>query len=152
MDSFVFEFAIDYNLLFEVLVVIVILSFFIERSLSVIFESSFFIKWYDPEGLPVDEPVAENQQSKTPSKKKKGIKEFISIAVSIGAAAFWKFDAITILLKSHNEGQNFGYIITGMVIAGGSKASIKLFKDTMGFMSSAEKYRQEMKQGQQTQS
>ncbi|MEQ9266659.1 MAG: hypothetical protein RLN81_15625 [Balneolaceae bacterium] len=131
MDPYIFEFAIDYNLLFEVLLTIVIMSFFIERGLSVIFESSLFIKWYEPEG--------------EPEKKKKGVKEMLSVGVSIAAVVVWKLDAITILFKTYNEPQVFGYIITGLIIAGGSKASIKFFKDTLGFMSSAEKLRRDKK-------
>ena len=132
MSDYIVEFGIPYPLLLEVLIIIVVLSFFIERALSVIFESSLFIAWYDPEGHP--------------EKKKKGIKEFLSIAVSIAAAWFWKFDAITILFKTHTEPQIYGYVITGLIIAGGSKASIKFFKETMGFMSTAEKMRKERKE------
>lgn len=127
MSDLITEFAIPYGLLLEVLVTIVVLSFFIERALSVIFESSIFIGWYDPE-----------DPEKT---KKKGTKEFLAIVVSIAAVWFWKFDAITILFKTHNEPQIYGYVITGLIIAGGSKASIKFFKETMGFMSTAEKMR-----------
>ena len=132
MNDFIMEFAIPYSLLLEVLIVIVFLSFFIERALSVIFEWAIFIAWYDPE-----------DKEKT---KKKGIKEFISIAVSIGVVWFWKFDAITILFKSHTEPQVYGYVITGLIIAGGSKASIKFFKETMGSMSTAEKLRKQRAQ------
>lgn len=138
MDPYIFEFAIDYNLLVEVLITIVIFSFFIERALSPIFESSLFIKWYDP----ASETEPGTDATRT---KKRGSKEIIAIAVSIAAVVFWNFDAITILMKSHNEPQVFGYVVTGMIIAGGSKASIKLFKDTLGFMSSAEKARQQKK-------
>ena len=48
-------------------------------------------------------------------------------------------------MVSHGEMQISGYILTGAVVAGGSKASIKLFKDVMGFMSSAEKERMDKK-------
>ena len=36
-------FHIDYEMLFEILITIVILSLFIERALSILFESRFFI-------------------------------------------------------------------------------------------------------------
>lgn len=140
MDAYIFEFAIDYNLLIEVLITIVIFSFFIERALSPIFESALFIRWYDPDS------IAEPEEDKT-GKKKKGVKEIVAIAISIAAVVFWKFDALTILLKTYNEPQVFGYVVTGLIIAGGSKASIKLFKDTMGFMSTAEKTRRGRKDG-----
>jgi hypothetical protein len=40
----------------------------------------------------------------------------------------------------------YGMIITGAIIAGGTKGSIKLFNDVLGFGSSAEKARQDFKQ------
>ena len=117
-------FYLDYERLFEVLVVIVAFSFFIERALAVIFESQWFINIYEA------------------NEKRKGLKELIALIVSIAVCVFWKFDALSILVVSHSQMQIAGYILTGAIIAGGSKASIKFFKDTMGFMSSAEKERQ----------
>ena len=58
-------FYLNYERLFEVLVTIVIFSFFIERALSVVFESRWFIKMYEA------------------NKKRKGLKEFFALAVSI---------------------------------------------------------------------
>jgi len=120
-------FAIDYDRLFEVLVTIVVFSFFVERSLSVVFESRWFIDVYEA------------------NQKRKGLKEVIALVVSIALCAFWKFDAISVIVVSKTEMQIPGYILTGAVIAGGSKASIKLFQDVMGFMSTAEKERKENK-------
>ena len=121
-------FYLDFERLFEVLITIVIFSFFIERALAVIFETRWFIKMYD-----------------NPNEKRKGVKEIIALIVSIAACVFWQFDAFSIIVVSHSEMQIAGYILTGAIVAGGSKASIKLFKDTMGFMSSAEKIRQDDK-------
>lgn len=117
-------FYLDYERLFEVLVVIVAFSFFIERALAVIFESQWFINIYEA------------------NEKRKGLKELIALIVSIAVCVFWKFDALSILVVSHSQMQIAGYVLTGAIIAGGSKASIKFFKDFLGFMSSAEKERQ----------
>jgi hypothetical protein len=55
-------FHLDYERLFEVLVTIVILSFFIERALLVLFESRFFIERFEMEpgrsAIIVDSEVA----------------------------------------------------------------------------------------------
>ena len=120
-------FFLDYERLFEVLVTITVFSFLVERALSVIFESRWFIDAYEANQI------------------RKGLKEVIALAVSIALCVFWQFDAISIIVVSKAEMQIPGYILTGAVIAGGSKASIKLFKDVMGFMSSAEKERKEAK-------
>ncbi len=116
-------FHLDYERLFEVLTTIVMLSFFIERALSVVFESRWFINFY--EGNP----------------KRKGLKEFIALAVSIAVCVFWQFDALSIIVVAHETMRIPGYILTGAIVAGGSKASIKFFKDVLGFMSNAEKER-----------
>ena len=120
-------FFLDYERLFEVLVTITVFSFFVERALSVVFESRWFIEAYEANQI------------------RKGLKEVIALAASIALCVFWQFDAISIIVVSKSEMQIPGYVLTGAVIAGGSKASIKLFKDVMGFMSSAEKERKEGK-------
>ena len=120
-------FHLDYERLFEVLVTIVVFSFFIERALSVIFESRWFINMYEA------------------NKKRKGLKEVVALIVSIAVCIFWQLDALSIIMVSHTEMQIPGYILTGAIIAGGSKASIKLFKDMMGFMSHAEEERKKSK-------
>lgn len=113
-------FYLNYERLFEVLVTIVIFSFFIERALSVVFESRGFIKMYGAED------------------EKKGLKEIIALALSIAACVYWQFDALSIVTMSHEQMQIPGFILTGAIVAGGSKASIKLFQEMMGFMSNAE--------------
>ncbi len=120
-------FHIDYERLTEVLVTIVILSMIIERALSIVFESRLFIEW-------------------TEKKKFRAMKESISFIVSAAVCLIWKFDAITVLLVSSEEMTVPGMIITGAVIAGGSKGSVKLFKDVLGFMSSAEKEKETKKE------
>ena len=118
-------FFLDIEKLFEVLLMIVVFSFFIERALSVIFESRWFIKMYDAD------------------EKRKGLKEIVALIVSIAVCIFWKLDAFSIIMVSHSEMQISGYILTGAVVAGGSKASIGLFRGLMGFMSHAEEERED---------
>jgi len=107
-------FRIDWEVLAEVLAAIVVLSFFIERALSLLFEHRFFVK-----GL-----------------AQKGLKEPIAFVVSLLVVRYWNFDALAILFKS-DTATWWGYIITAAIIAGGSKASIKLFHDVMGTKSTA---------------
>jgi hypothetical protein len=116
-------FHLDYERLIEVLVTIVIFSFFIERALALGFESRLFIKIYGAK------------------ETRKGLKEVVALVVSIAVCIYWKLDALSIIMASYSEMQIPGYILTGAIVAGGSKMSIKLFKDIMGFMSSAEKER-----------
>ena len=121
-------FYLDYEMLFEILVVIVIFSFFVERALAVIFESRWFINIYEK------------------NVKRKGIKELLAVVVSIAVCIYWELDAFSVISEAHANMTIPGYILTGMVVAGGSKASIKLFKDTMGFMSHAEDERRKEKE------
>ena len=113
-------FHLDWERTFEALVGIVILSFFIERALSILFESRWFI-----------------EKVKGNSNRMKGLKEFIAFAVSAAVCIAWKFDAISVIFLT-DKTTIAGAIITGAIVAGGSKASIKLFKEMMGFMSDAE--------------
>ncbi len=141
-------FHINYERLFEVLISIVVFSFFIERALSVIFESRLFIE--KTEGHPPQPEIRNEQgvviQKAAPAQeKKKGVKELIAIIVSISFCYYWQFDAITIMLASHEKVTIPGMILSALIIAGGSKASMALFKDLLGFMSTAEKERRERK-------
>lgn len=118
-------FNLDYGRLFEVLVTIVVLSMLIERALSVLFESRPFIENVAP--------------------KVGGSKELITLISSVTVCIVWKFDAISVLIVSSETMLIPGMVITGLIIAGGSKGSVKLFKDVLGFMSSAERERLQYK-------
>lgn len=117
-------FHIDYERLFEVLLTIVVLSMIVERTLSLLFESRPFIR------------RTENTH---------GLRELISFIVSVAVCIYWQFDAVTIIIVSSDVMTVPGMVITGGIVAGGSKGSIKLFKDVLGFMSSAERERQAVK-------
>jgi hypothetical protein len=111
-------FHIDLERLFEVLMAIVVLSFFVERALSLLFGHRWWVALEE--------------------RKVKGLKEPIAVGVAIAACYYWHFDAVSILLVRDETG-SFGYWITGAVIAGGSKASIRLFWDLMDIKTQAEK-------------
>jgi hypothetical protein len=142
-------FHIDYGRLLETLVSIIVFSFFIERALAVIFESQVFIDWAEAKPARTEKRVskagAEEDVPKPAQPKKKGIRELISIIVSIAFCFAIRFDAITIILQSSDKMTFWGMVLTGLIIAGGSKASIALFQNLMGVMSSAEKARKDLK-------
>ena len=107
-------FHLDWERVGEVLMTIVVLSFVLERALAVLFEHKAFLKRFDG----------------------KGVKEIIATAVAVAVCIFWRFDAVSmIVLTDHTT--VFGEALTGAVIAGGSKASLKLFHDVMDIRSSA---------------
>ncbi len=108
-------FHLDWERVGEVLVAIVILAFLLERALAVLFESRFFIKRW----------------------KEKSLKELIAFVVAVLACWYWDFDAVSMIFLKEKV-TLLGMVITGGIVAGGSKASIKLFRDVMGFKSTAQ--------------
>jgi len=110
------QFRIDYEVFAEVFGVVIFLSFIVERALALLFEHRLYVHYADEIGL----------------------KEPIAFLLSFAVVRFWDLDAISVLLHAdHNS--LWGYLLTAAVIAGGSKASIKLFHDYLGAMSSAKK-------------
>ena len=107
-------FRIDWEVLAEVLSIIIVLSFFVERALSIVFEHRLFIRLLD----------------------EKGIKEPLSLLASLAVVKYWNFDALSIVLNADKTSW-LGYIITAAIISGGSKASIKLFHDVLNTKSTA---------------
>jgi len=119
-------FAVDGPRLLEVLLLIIVLAFLIERGLAIFFENRLFVDRLSG----------------------RGIKEFVAFGVAFGVCVYWNFDAFSILMPQE-ETRLLGEALTAAVIAGGSKASIKLFHDLMGVMSSAEKERVARKKAQE---
>ena len=109
-------FHVDGERLIEVLFTIVVLSFIVERALSILFESRFFLDRFEG----------------------KSLKELIAFAAGALICWQWEFDAISILLVQEKM-SIYGEIITGAVIAGGSKGSVKLFQDVLNIKSKAAK-------------
>jgi hypothetical protein len=107
-------FHLDWERTFEVLAASVVLAFILERGLALIFENRVLL------------PHLEN----------KGVKELIAFVVALVVCVRWQFDAVSmIILTAHTS--HVGEFVTAGVIAGGSKASVKLFRDVLGFKSTA---------------
>ncbi|MCP4591587.1 MAG: hypothetical protein GY842_12675 [bacterium] len=103
-------FHLDWDRLVEALAAIVVLAFVLERALSVVFEHRLYIERLGS----------------------RGYKEVIALTVALMVCWYWDFDAISmILLKEHTT--FIGEVLTAGIIAGGSKGSVKLFRDVMGF-------------------
>ena len=144
-------FHLNYERLAEVLIAIVFLSLVVERALSILFESRAFIEKTEDGRIVTKMKNIDAEQNPeeyamiAKRKKKKGIKESLSFVVAVAVCWIVQFDALTISFVSSDTMSEFGYIFTGAIVAGGSKGSIKLFQDWIGFMSSAEKQRQDLK-------
>jgi hypothetical protein len=120
-------FVLRWDVAFEVLGALVLLSFILERALAVLFESRLFV------GL-------ERRRNAT---RQGTYKPLIAFAVAALACILWKFDAVSIIL-TREKISILGCLITGAVLAGGSKASVKLFHDVLGvYSSSVRKAREE---------
>ena len=121
-------FAVSWEALFEVLILVVIVSIVVERVLALVFESDAFI-----------------QAHKRRKKAGKGsFKPLIAFIVSAVVCLLWQVDLMAVLL-THGHYSVFGTLITAAVVAGGSKGSIKLFRDVLGIKSNAYKEYEEAK-------
>ena len=107
-------FHLDWDRTGEVLVGIILLSLFVERALAILFENRWFL---------------ENQD-------KPGQKETLAFVVALIVCLVWDFDAISMVILA-DQTNWFGALVTAGIVAGGSKGSIKLFRDVMGWKSSA---------------
>lgn len=117
-------FHLDWERTFEALTLVIILSFAVERFLALFFENRIYIERIDRPGL----------------------KEMIALAVSIAVCAIWRFDLLSVLILVE-ESRVLGYVITGGIIAGGSKASIKLFHDILNIKTSSYDTRHDLQAG-----
>ncbi len=107
-------FHVDWDQLLEVMAAVVVLSFVVERGLALIFEHRLYVARF----------------------KGAGLKAPIAFGVALLICISWDFDLVSVLLKSDAVGF-VGMVLTAGVIAGGSKASIKLFRDLMDVQSDA---------------
>ena len=110
-------FHVDWDQLLEVIAAVVVLSFVVERGLALIFEHRWYVARF----------------------KERGLKAPIAFGVSLLICISWNFDLVSVLLKSEAVGF-VGMVLTAGVIAGGSKASIKLFRDIMDVQSDAARF------------
>lgn len=115
-------FHVDWSQLMEVLAAIVVLSFIVERALAIVFENEFYIDRFG----------------------RLKIKELIAFGVAFFICYSWQFDVLSVLLRGERM-TLVGQAITAAVVAGGSKASIKLFQDIMGVKSTAEAAHQDVR-------
>lgn len=115
-------FALKWDQVFEALAALVVFSMLIERCFSLVFENKQFLAYISSP----DHPNAS------------GLRELLVFVTCVAFCWYWKFDLPSIIMSAPQTGVP-GYIITGGVIAGGSKGSIKLFRDILGFKSGAYK-------------
>lgn len=106
-------FHVDFERMAEVLVTMIVLSFFLERALSLVFEHKYLSPFFT----------------------RTGIKELIAFGLAFLICNKWDLDAVSIIITTDHTSL-LGMAITAGVIAGGSKASIKLFHDVMGVKNS----------------
>jgi hypothetical protein len=143
-------FHLDLERVGEVLIAIVLLSLLVERALALLFESRPFIEATEDGSVVIQMKnlTPDNPKYARISKqsKKNGLKESISFIVAFAICWYLKFDVLTIIFVSSEETTVIGYLISGAIVAGGSKGAIKLFKDWMGFASSAETERKTIKE------
>lgn len=114
-------FHLDWERTFEVLAALVVLAFFIERALAPLFENRWYLDRFD----------------------QKISKELIAFLLALVVCLRWQFDAVSMIVLA-GKTTPLGAVITAAVIAGGSKASIKLFRDVLGFKSSAYREKEEL--------
>jgi hypothetical protein len=113
---------LDWERLVEVLTALIIISILVERALSIVFEHRLYVKYFD----------------------QKGFKEVITFIVGLIVCIVWNFDAVSMILVS-DQTKVAGEIITAAIIAGGSKGSVKLFKDILDIKSSASRDAENLK-------
>lgn len=109
-------FHLDWDRTAEVLAAIVLLSLVLERALAPLFESAWYIRRF--EAAKVKEPIA--------------------VALASVVCILWQFDAISMIVLADRTNW-FGCIVTGAVIAGGSKGSVQLFREWLKIKSTARK-------------
>ena len=113
-------FYLNWDLLFEVFITLIFLSFIVERGLALLFETKFYVNRFGG----------------------KGWKELLAFVASLVVCVFAKFDLVSILFVREAM-HPLGYVITAALVAGGSKASVALFKDIWNTMSDAERMRRD---------
>lgn len=113
-------FAVPWAVMFEALALVIVLAFILERCLALVFESKLFLRF------------SQNQKAEPVSKG--DYKAMIAFVLGVLTCLLYQIDIVAALM-SHSHPSVFGAMITGGLVAGGSKASIKLFRDIMGVYS-----------------
>lgn len=152
-------FYLDFERVGEVLLTIVIFAMLLERALAVVFENRFLIEklFYTVERDASGTSAGATSTSSTKASigsgqlvsvrsKNRSLKEIITLVVAFSVCCYWDFDAFSILMPvSHAKMTLFGELLTAMIVAGGSKAAVKLFTDWMDIKSSAQREIDEFK-------
>ena len=117
-------FAIDWEQTGEVLATIIVLAFLVERALALVFENQWYLEKLGP----------------------KHIKELVAFLLSAVVCVVWKIDAFSVILHGDHT-TILGELLTAGVVAGGSKASLKLFRDIMGVENEQAKFARRQRTG-----
>lgn len=114
------EFVLPWDAVMDQLMLIVLLSIIIERALSVLFESIFFVNW-------------------SAKRKQQGNGNYKTLVASFVSVILTLTIGIDILaaVTDMSAPSVLGCVITGLVVAGGSKGSLKLFRDVLDIKSTA---------------
>lgn len=147
-------FHIDWERTLEALVGIIVLSFLVERVCALVFESRWYIRLFDDKRVGHCPPNSEGGDpegddggdDQPPAGRLYPIKEIGAFALAALTCWIWDFDAVSIIFL-REQTHWAGTLITAGVIAGGSKASIKLFHDLMKIRSAAEVERKKLRGG-----
>lgn len=116
---------LDWERTFDAIMLVAVLAIVVERVLSVIFQNRIYIERVHTDGM----------------------KEVIALAASIAACVNWKLDAVGMILLTETT-TIAGYIVTGALVAGGSKGSLKLFQDFFDLQSTAFRMRHSLQAAQ----
>ena len=116
------QYLVPWESVTEALLVVVVLSMIVERVFAVVFESERYILY----------------QETRAADDKANNKAFIASVVSILVCYIYQIDILAVI-TSEPYVSFFGVVLTGLLIAGGSKGSVALFRDFLGIKSTARK-------------
>ena len=128
-------FHIDWERTIEALVGIIIIAFLVERACALLFESRWWITRFEDARVS-GAPGKKANAQKVLAAQSFPLKESISFLVALVVCYFWSFDSVSIILLSEHTSL-IGIVVTALVVAGGSKASIALFQQALHIKSSA---------------
>ena len=114
------QYVLPWDTVFESLTLVILLAFVVERVLAQFFETPRFIAYLER---------LEKEDKFSP-------KPLFASVISIILTVIYKIDILAILVGLPQVSV-VGCIVTGLLVAGGSKASIKLFRDFLDVKSNA---------------
>ncbi len=113
------QFAINWATIFEMLALIILLAFVVERALAMVYESKPYVRI----------------SLKRKKEDKGDFKTLGAFILSALVTILFQIDLVAVIL-SHAHTSLVGELLTASVIAGGSKASIALFRNILDVKSS----------------